>query len=326
MKNPRSLPLCLSLVALAVLAGCSTVPPGNASLDEARSSYRAAETNSRTVELAPAELKVAGDALNRANDAWTRRDPAPQVDHLAYLARQRTAIAEATAARKSAEQTVASATTTRDQVRLEARTREADSATRTAQLSQRQSETSQRAAIESQRQSELAQRSAVDSQQRAMASQLQADVALQQASDAQARTSQVEAQLRELNAKQTDHGMVITIGDLLFDTNSARLKATGLRNVEKLGGFLQQYPQRNARVEGFTDSVGSDGANQDLSARRASAVRAALVEQGVAGTRITTRGYGEMYPTADNASADGRQLNRRVEIVLSDEAGRVQAR
>ena len=115
--------------------------------------------------------------------------------------------------------------------------------------------------------------------------------------------------------------MVITMGDVLFDTGRAELSGGGMRNVEKLGGFLKTYPQRKVMIEGFTDSVGGDAQNQTLSARRADAVRAALQGLGVGSERLATRGYGESFPVAANDSASGRQLNRRVEIVLSDEAG-----
>jgi outer membrane protein OmpA-like peptidoglycan-associated protein len=108
---------------------------------------------------------------------------------------------------------------------------------------------------------------------------------------------------------------------VLFDTNQSQLKAGGLRNVEKLGSFLKQNPQRKASIEGFTDSVGSERANEDLSGRRADAVRSALVGMGVASDHIATHAYGEAHPVAGNDSADGRRANRRVEVILSDEAG-----
>ena len=120
--------------------------------------------------------------------------------------------------------------------------------------------------------------------------------------------------------------MVITMGDVLFDTGRAELRSGGMRNVEKLGGFLMAYPQRKVMIEGFTDSVGGDAQNQTLSARRADAVRAALLSLGVGTERLATRGYGESFPVAANDSTAGRQLNRRVEIVLSDEAGVVTPR
>jgi outer membrane protein OmpA-like peptidoglycan-associated protein len=269
----------IALAALATMAGCSTTPTPNARLDEARSNYRMAQDDPQTRDMAGAEMRQASDALNKAHDAWTRNDSPAEVDHLAYLAKQRVLVAQEVARQKTAEQAVTQADAARDKLRLEARTNEADNAQRSAEASQRQAEASQRQAASAQRQ--------------AAASQGQADAAKRQADEALARTTALEAQLRDLNAKKTDRGLVVTLGDVLFDTNQAQLKSGGVRSMEKLGIFLKQYPQRRALVEGFTDSVGSEGTNQDLSARRADAVRAALVNLGVSGDRIATQGYGE---------------------------------
>ncbi|MEO8524191.1 MAG: OmpA family protein [Caldimonas sp.] len=304
--------LSLALVSVALLAACATTPEPNAMLEQARSDYRAAAADPQARDLASVELKQAGDALARADEAWSRRDAKPQVDHLAYIARQRTAIAEDTARQKGAELAVANASSQRDKMRLAARTDEADAAHRAADAARMQSE-------QAQRQNAIA-------QQQADAARLQAAASQQQAADAQQRNSQLEAQLRDMNAKKTERGMVVTIDDVLFDTDQARLKPGGMRNVEKLAGFFQQYPRRTALVEGFTDSTGSSGHNQELSGRRADAVRSALVGMGVSGDRIATHGYGEAYPVAGNDNSSGRQLNRRVEIVLSDDAGVVAPR
>jgi outer membrane protein OmpA-like peptidoglycan-associated protein len=118
-----------------------------------------------------------------------------------------------------------------------------------------------------------------------------------------------------LHAKKTPRGMVITLGDVLFDTNKAQLKSGGLRNVQKLADFLKQYPTRKVQIEGFTDSTGSTARNQVLSEQRA-----------VTSDRISTKGYGESYAIASNNNAAGRQLNRRVEIVLSDADGNIKPR
>lgn len=153
-----------------------------------------------------------------------------------------------------------------------------------------------------------------------------ADSARKETDIAQERTRQLEAQLSELNAKQTPRGLVITIGDVLFDTNKSQLKSGGMRNIEKLVAFLMEYPQRKVRIEGFTDSTGSDSYNEELSSRRADAVLTALVDMGVERDRISAQGYGEAYPVAGNDSAGGRQMNRRVEIILSDDSGNIAPR
>jgi len=304
--------LPMTLLALAVLAGCSTLAADNANLDAARRDYRSALDNPQTSSLAPAELRQAADALKLANDAQARKAGTGEVNHLAYIATTRTAVAVATAERKIAEQAVTAANAQRDQQRLAARTTEADTAQRNAANAQGRADASQRQADASQRQAD--------------SSQQQAAMSAQQTAEAQARTRALEQQLNDMNAKQTDRGMVVTFGDVLFDTNASQLKPGGMHNVEKLVGFLKQYPQRKAMVEGFTDSVGSEGTNQALSGRRADAVRAAMVERGIGSDRLSTMGYGESFPVAGNDSAGGRQMNRRVEIVLSDDNGRITPR
>ena len=324
MKTNRYLPL--SLLAAGILAGCSTVPPKSTALDEARGLYSSAQTNPQVVNLAPVELQRAGETLKKADAALGKGEDA-EVNQLAYVAKQQVAIAQETARRKAAEQSIASATAQRDQVRLAARTAEAEAARRQAAVTQ-QSATEQaardRALIaakqteaETARQQAAAARQAADQQAAALAA------ARTQAERDQALIAQQEQQLKELDAKQTPRGMVITLGDVLFAVNKAELSAGGVRNVQKLADFLNQYPQRKVLIEGHTDSTGSRSINQPLSERRADAVRSALVGMGIGADRIETRGYAEDYPVASNNNAAGRQMNRRVEIILSDDKGNI---
>lgn len=335
MKTPRFLPL--SLIAAAVLSACTTMPAADSPLVQARNDYSAAQASPQVTSLAAVELRQASDSLDKANAAANKGEKATVVDHLAYVAKQDVAIARATAAQKAAELAVANAGAERDRMRLDARTREAEVATRSAQDSQRQAEAAQRMAAGSQRSAEASQRSAEASQRTADASlrqvaterqaandaQVSALAAREQAVDAENRTRQLEAQLRDLQARKTDRGMVITLGDVLFDTNQAQLKSGSMRNVQKLADFFKQYPQRKASIEGFTDSIGSDGRNQELSDQRANAVRTALLGMGVGTERMTARGYGEAFPAAGNDTAAGRQMNRRVEIIVSDDGGSI---
>ena len=106
---------------------------------------------------------------------------------------------------------------------------------------------------------------------------------------------------------------------MLFETNKAELKSGGTRSLQKLAAFLKQYPERMVLIEGYTDSTGSTEYNQRLSERRARSVQSSLMNMGINRARINTRGYGEASPAADNTTVAGRQMNRRVEIVLPDE-------
>jgi len=113
---------------------------------------------------------------------------------------------------------------------------------------------------------------------------------------------------------------------VLFDTGSATLRPGGQRVVAWLADFLREYPERTLAIEGFTDSVGGDTFNQDLSERRAASVRVALIQSGIDGSRIDVRGYGKAFPVASNDTAEGRQRNRRVEVVISDARGGIAPR
>ena len=340
MKTPRILPLTLTLVAAAVLAGCSSMPANNSLLDQARADYGNAQSSPQVTTLAASELSQAGNTLDKANAAFTKDESEAKVSHLAYVAKQEVAIARETADQKSSELAVANAMAERDSVRLQARTQEAEAAQRSAQNSQLQSEAARRDAQDAHRRADAdrlaanqAQRNAQDAQRQAEAERLaagqaqrDAQAASQLTREAQERSMALQAQLVALEAKKTDRGMVVTLGDVLFDTNEAVLKSGGMRNVQKLADFFKQYPERNVLIEGFTDSTGSDGHNQQLSDRRASSVRTALLGMGMGTERISWRGYGEAYPVAGNDTAAGRQQNRRVEMVVSDDNGKIAPR
>ncbi len=111
--------------------------------------------------------------------------------------------------------------------------------------------------------------------------------------------------------------MVLTLGDVLFDTGKAQLHAGAARTIEQLASFLKENPERTIEIEGYTDSTGSQDLNLALSERRANAVKNALTDRGIAANRISARGFGEANPVAGNETAAGRQLNRRVDIVVS---------
>jgi len=289
MLNKRMYPSLL--LAAAVMAACSSMPNHNVLLDEARGDYRTAQSNPNVVNLASSELKDAAAALDQANAAFSERKDAATVDKLAYLAKQKIATTQEIAKRKAAEQAIANAGKERDQMRLEQRTAEVDKAKRETNIAQAQTVDAQRMAAES-----------------------------------EAHARHLEAMLADMSATKTDRGMMVTLSDVLFDVDQAQLKADGMRNVQKLAEFMKQYPQRAVLIEGHTDSTGSAAHNMDLSNRRAEAVGAALEGMGISRERIVIRGYGEKYPVAGNDTAANRQLNRRVEVFVSEDNARVAPR
>ena len=295
----------------ALMVACGSV--GTTSLlDQTRSDYRLAQNNPKVATYAPLELKQAGDALAQADAEATKNRSAEKIDQLAYLAKQKIALTQEVANQRAAEAEVANAGRERDQIRIDQRTNEANIAKMNADKSKLAAEQAQRDAAQAQRVTLAAQVDLVSAQRKTQ--------------EAQARAAQLEAQMAELAAKKTERGLVITLGDVLFGTDLSRLSDEGMRTTQKLASVLQQNPQRNVLIEGFTDSTGAAAYNQELSERRAMAVRDALQGQGVARERIQMRGYGQSYPVAANDTPSNRQLNRRVEIVVSDDNGKVMPR
>lgn len=135
---------------------------------------------------------------------------------------------------------------------------------------------------------------------------------------AQADTDALRLQLEALQAVSTERGMVMTLGDVLFSTGKADLQPGAMSTIDRLGLFMAEYPSKTLLIEGYTDNVGEEAFNQGLSERRAASVRAALIEADVSPSRISTIGYGEARSIASNNTAEGRQMNRRVEIVINN--------
>src|SRR6267154_2154302 len=137
----------------------------------------------------------------------------------------------------------------------------------------------------------------------------------------QAQLANAQQQLADLQAKQTDRGVVVTLGDVLFDTGKATLKPGADLAINRLATYLSSSPQTKVLIEGHTDSRGSADYNQELSERRASAVATALESRGISANQVQIAGRGKDFPVAGNDTPEGRQQNRRVEIVFSDAAG-----
>ena len=139
------------------------------------------------------------------------------------------------------------------------------------------------------------------------------------------RADSLEAQLADLKVQKTERGLVLTLGDVLFDTGQATLKSGAYATLDRLATALREKSERKVLIEGHTDNVGSDASNQGLSERRAQSVQSALMQRDVARSQVTALGKGENFPIASNDSADGRESNRRVELIFTEDQTRVAA-
>lgn len=122
-----------------------------------------------------------------------------------------------------------------------------------------------------------------------------------------------------LQTQDTPRGLVVTMADVLFDTGKYNLRPAARERLARLSGIISSHPGLILQVEGYTDSTGSDEFNQKLSEQRAETTRSFLIEQGLDESTITAKGFGKANPIADNSTAEGRQKNRRVEIIVSGE-------
>jgi outer membrane protein OmpA-like peptidoglycan-associated protein len=285
-------------VVVTVTAACATIRPSS-ELAEARRIHEGLMSTGadRRVE---ADLLRTNTAIAEADRAFTARKAQEDVDVLGHIALRLAQTAEANNARLLAERAADSLRT----ARLE----------RLLTLSE-----VQRADLEARRQ--LSEQEMETLRERRMLAEQRADSLRREAEEANRRLNEALGQLRSLvaeitNLQQTQRGLVISLSGILFDVGRSALKAGSQASLERIAGVLTQYPQHQILVEGHTDATGSDEFNLQLSRERASSVRSALVAAGVDASKITAEGYGESRPVASNDTVEGRQQNRRVEIVI----------
>jgi outer membrane protein OmpA-like peptidoglycan-associated protein len=255
--------------------------------ETARNKLTQLQSDPQLASRAQIEIKDAETAVAAAE--VPTKDTA-RAQHLVLLADHKVDIARARAQSRLYEDQRQALSEASERARLQARTLEADKA--------RLDATSARAD--------------------ASAARLEADRARENTQAARLESDELQRQIEELNARETDRGLVVTLGDLLFETGKSDLKGGASSNLNKLAAFLNEYPDRSVLIEGHTDNVGSDETNFNLSQRRANSVQSYLVGRGVAASRLATSGLGEGSPVAGNDSATGRQQNRRVEIIISN--------
>ena len=302
------------VVAVLALSGCAHTIKTNAALDEAKIAYQAALANPTVARSAALELKQAEMALNEAEQLLQQKGKVVDIEHKSYLAKQHAAIAQEIGNQKMAETAVEQASAERNKVLLAARAAEAT-------LAQQNAASEKAAALKAIEEAKLQRAAAEKASQEAVDQRLAAERAMAEVAAEREKTAKLQQQLAELEAVKADRGLVMTLGDVVFDVNKADLKPGGIVTMVKLATFLKEYAARRLMVEGFTDSTGDETYNQGLSERRALSVRQALLDRGIEYARIDVKGYGEDFPVATNDTPAGRQMNRRVEIIISDEAG-----
>ena len=160
-----------------------------------------------------------------------------------------------------------------------------------------------------------------DADQSRLAAQIAKQNENQAVSDKAAMRAQLSEQLNKvLQTRDSARGLIVSMSDVLFDTGKFSLKPDAREKLAKVAGILIAYPTLDIEVGGYTDNVGGEEMNQQLSENRAGAVRDYLVKQGVATGSVSAKGFGNASPVASNDSSAGRQENRRVELVVSGEA------
>ena len=289
MRNHRMryIRIIVTSAAFAVLGACATPLMAPEGSETARNKLTQLQSDSQLASRAQIEIQDAEKAVAAAEVPTKDTERA---QHLVLLADHKVDIARARAQSRLYEDQRQALSEESERARLQARTFEADKA--------RLDATSARAD--------------------ASAARLEAEEAREKTQAARLESDELQRQIEELNARETDRGLVVTLGDLLFETGKSDLKGGASNNLNKLAAFLNEYPDRSVLIEGHTDNVGSDETNYSLSQRRANSVQSYLVGQGVRASRLATSGLGEGSPVAGNDTTTGRQQNRRVEIIISN--------
>ncbi|WP_395376695.1 OmpA family protein [Marinicella sp. W31] len=353
MKNHDFKSICrplLLLIIISMLNACASTPKVDPRVNALQSAYDELAAQPELASRAIDEMSRAEKALRQIQQKpKNMKDEA--YDYALYATDRLIQIAEFSARRRYAEDRRQELVREQERLIITARTREAERAKKeaeqarlsaaqalalreealalreqalaeTAQAQQLRTEAEQAQLLAEEKQliAELAAESALSDAEKAQtiaaAEAAKAEAARAEAEAAKLEMRSLRNQLSELEAQQTDRGLLITLGDVLFEFNQSELKSGAARNLMPLAKALIERPQQTVVVEGHTDSVGSKEYNKQLSERRAVAVKDYLVAQGIALERISTQGLGPDFPIASNNSEGGRQQNRRVEVIL----------
>jgi len=325
----RSLIQILLVLMLVLLSACVAAPKKDLALERVRDELDSLKSNSELAGYAPLALGEAERALRSAEQA--AGDDLYR-SYLVYMADHRIQIARTMAEREQHEQTLDELEDQHSAMLIKASQLEADQAraeaerarllvattSEDAQRAREEKEAALQKEAEAARAAELSAEEATQARRLAESRASEAEFARREADLASQQITSLTRQLENLQLRQTESGVVVTLGDVLFASGQAQLVEGGRSSLEEVVDLLQTEPDKKIRVEGHTDSRGDAEANLQLSEQRAQAVREALISLGVSADRVTALGMGEDFPIASNEDEDGRAQNRRVDVILLD--------
>lgn len=317
MKNSMK-KFATCILPISILSACSSTQT-TPEMQLAQSKY---ENLDKYVmqKHAPLEYKKASDAWEVVSDLSEQGADEEKLNHYSYLSQKRSEIALAVAEESQAKASIESAEVRRKDVLLEKRDEQLTEAELVAQQQKIRAELLEDQTEELSEQYRERGEQLTEAQLSATEQEMRADLAEQRYQDSTQKLKTLESELEEVKTQQTDRGMILTLNNIVFDLNKAALKPGAETTLDRVADFLREYQNRQIIVEGFTDSTGTDAYNKQLSEKRAAAVKDYLVTQaGISASRINAEGYGEEFPVANNDTRTGRQLNRRVEIVVANE-------
>ncbi len=326
--NRRLTKIALVLM-LALLSACVAAPKKDLALDRVRGELDDLKSNPELAGYAPLAVGEAERALRQAELA--SGDDLYRT-YLVYMADRRIQIARTMAEREQHEQILDELNKQNSEMLIKASQLEADQArldaeqarllvattTEDAQRAREEKDKALQKEAESARAAQLSAEEAEQARRLAESRASEAEYARLEAELASQQISSLTRQLENLQLRETESGVVVTLGDVLFASGQAQLVEGGRASLEEVVDLLQTEPDKKIRVEGHTDSLGDAAANLLLSEQRAQSVLEALVSMGVASDRISALGMGEDFPIASNDDEDGRARNRRVDVILLD--------